>query len=681
MSRPRFVTASRSGRAGDDTARRSTFVVRLRLGLIAAAVVLLLTATAGDHLTGTALGQAIPPDVPVPVASLKGARAPVVPNLGRFVRNKRAGIELGKALFWDMQAGSDGVTACATCHFNAGADSRSVNQLNPSLGGFDTGRPNYRLRRNDFPFHKVERPNQPSPVVSDSNDVVSSQGVVSTRFQRIVSGIAKDGADVQRDPVFNVKGTSVRQVEPFNTPTVINAVFNFRNFWNGRAQNEFNGVNPFGSRAPNAGVIERVPGTGQLREARVDLINSSLASQALGPPLSSVEMSASGRRFPDLGRKMLSLRPLAKQRVHPRDSVLGRLAIGRGTGLRATYRGLIRRAFEPRWWRSNKIIRINRATGQRAFIARPDRPLGPNEFTLMEYNFSLFWGLGVQLYESTLIADDTPVDRFLSGRSSALTAIEREGLQVFEGQGGCINCHGGAELTNASVATVPDEPIETMIMGNGEVASYDNGFYNIGVRPTREHPGVGGVDPFGNPLSETRLRGTLGRTAVDGAFKTPQLRNVALSAPYFHNGGALTLNQVVSFYNRGGDFPETNIADLDADIQPLSLSRRQRQALVAFLKALTDDRVRFRSAPFDHPQICIPNGHPGSRRSVTDNGRGRATDRFVDVSAVGRRGGRPLPRFLDPVRSGPPKCATDTGPPRLRRAGATRVRRARRPAV
>src|SRR3974390_2035959 len=58
---------------------------------------------------------------------------PQPPNLGDFVRNKQAAIRLGKALFWDMQVGSDGVQACATCHFEAGADNRSRNQVNPDL--------------------------------------------------------------------------------------------------------------------------------------------------------------------------------------------------------------------------------------------------------------------------------------------------------------------------------------------------------------------------------------------------------------------------------------------------------------------------------------------------------------------------------------------------------------------
>ena len=75
-------------------------------------------------------------------------------------------------------------------------------------------------------------------------------------------------------------------------------------------------------------------------------------------------------------------------------------------------------------------------------------------------------------------------------------------------------------------------------MGDGGTATYDNGFYDIGVRPAFEDLGVGGADRFGNPLSFARAAGPGGsRVAVDGAFKVPSLRNVALTPPYFHDGG------------------------------------------------------------------------------------------------------------------------------------------------
>jgi hypothetical protein len=96
---------------------------------------------------------------------------------------------------------------------------------------------------------------------------------------------------------------------------------------------------------------------------------------------------------------------------------------------------------------------------------------------------------------------------------------------------------------------------------------------------------------------------------VDGAFKTPGLRNVELTAPYFHNGNAFSLEEVVAFYTRGGDFP--NNPELGAFMQPirsLKGSPAKQADLVEFLKALTDERVRNETAPFDHPELFIPDG-------------------------------------------------------------------------
>jgi len=93
---------------------------------------------------------------------------------------------------------------------------------------------------------------------------------------------------------------------------------------------------------------------------------------------------------------------------------------------------------------------------------------------------------------------------------------------------------------------------------------------------------------------------------VDGSFKTPGLRNVELTAPYFHNGGSSTLEQVVDFYNRGGNFPQFNQNNFDTDVVPLELTSTEKAALVAVMKAMTDRRVYCQSAPFDHPQLFVP---------------------------------------------------------------------------
>ncbi|MEP6542584.1 hypothetical protein NDI47_10400 [Microcoleus vaginatus GB1-A2] len=639
----------------------------------------------------TASAQVVPPRPPNPLASLKTVAVPEPPNLGEFVKDKPAAIALGKSLFWDLQVGSNGNLSCASCHFHAGVDNRAKNQLSPGLlrvtaSGeanpditFNAGKgPNSVLVPADFPFHKLANPNdRSSQVLADTNDVAGSQGVTLAKFIDIAPGSAVDKVEVQPDPVFNVQGTNVRQVTERNTPSTINAVYNFRNFWDGRAQNEFNGVNPFGSRDPGASVLKAPTKQSPLQQVKISLKNSSLASQAVGPPLSSVEESATGRVFPDIGqkfdrikvkklpretgKKLKQLRPLGQQLVHPEDSVLGSLSRWPQPGLKdKSYENMIEDAFKPEWWDSKQIIKVD-ATGTRSF-KQPQGALATDEFTLMDYNFSLFFGLALQLYESTLISNDSPFDRFMEGNSNALTVQQQQGKALFEQA--CAFCHGGAEFTNASVKNVENQRLRRMRVGNTGQAVYDNAFYNIAVRPTGEDLGVGAKDPFGNPLSESRLAqqgrfepllnaspnipvGANERITADGAFKTPGLRNIELTAPYFHNGGELTLRQVVDFYNRGGDFAENNIDNLDIGIRNLNLTEEQKTSLVLFMESLTDDRVRYERAPFDHPQLFVTNGHPGDQNAVTNDGTGQATTTLLDLPAVGANGTTvPQPNFL-----------------------------------
>lgn len=650
---------------------------------------------------------------PLPITSLKAVPVPEPPAnvLGKFIADKPAAIALGKALFWDMQVGSDNVQACASCHFTAGADNRPKNQLSPGLNAGDTtfsdleptiagfqGGANYTVTTADYPFHKLSDPNDTtSTVVRDTNDVTSSQGV----FRRDFTDVAPPGADsCQRlaDPEgFSVRGINTRRVEPRNAPTVINAVFNNRNFWDGRAQFYFNGVNPFGARDPNARVWATNP-NGKLQQVSILIPFSSLASQAVGPPGSKFEMSCDGRAFREIGQKLVnpSVVPLGLQNVSPQDSALAPLANTTGTtkGLNTTYKAMVQTAFQPQWW-SDQTVVINGET-----------------YTQTQANFSLFFGLSVQLYEATLVADNSPFDQFIEGDKTQLNAEEQVGLALFTDKGKCARCHGGAELTNASVRNVNTEHLERMIMGDDGVAVYDNGFYNIGVRPTGEDVGVGGKDPFGRPLSETALCQqdltqndancnadmrdiaarplenipaaqlapqcppgtpssvravvvdpttgasttifTCDRIAVMGAFKAPSLRNVELTGPYFHNGGQATLRQVVDFYNRKGDFPQVNQDNLDVDIVRLGLSDSEKHALVAFLLKLTDSRVKFEQKPFDHPSLCVPNGHPGDQNGVTASvptaAVNEATDELMCLAAVGASG-RPLNSPLTPFLS------------------------------
>jgi hypothetical protein len=78
----------------------------------------------------------------------------------------------------------------------------------------------------------------------------------------------------------------------------------------------------------------------------------------------------------------------------------------------------------------------------------------------------------------------------------------------------------------------------------------------------------------------------------------------------------------------------------------LNLSEENKEALVAFLRGLTDERVRLDKAPFDHPQLFVTDGHPGNTSSVTNDGTGKATDTLLEIPAVGRNGGTGTPNFL-----------------------------------
>ncbi|GCL64291.1 cytochrome-c peroxidase [Pseudaquabacterium pictum] len=599
--------------------------------------------------TAASLAQA--QNAPSPPSSLALASRPEPSNLGDFVANKAAAIALGKALFWDGRLGSDGRTGCASCHFHAGADTRSKNQLSPgpNKSSFAFAGPNYQFKPSDFPLHQFANPDdRHSAVVRSLGAVVSSQGVFREQHANIVRGQADDARQVVYDPVFHVGTSNTRRVEPRNTPSVINAVFNLRNFWDGRAQTVFNGVNPWGKRDTGAKVFRSSLSWNPLNlpnpsfGTSITLQDSSLASQASGPPLSDFEMSAAGRTFPELGRKMYSLRPLAGQAVAADDSVLASLRHASGDGLApASYADMVRTAFKPVWWNANVGVTV---------AGKP--------YQQIEANFSLFFSLALQLYQATLVSDQTPFDKYLEGNTAALTVEQQQGFAVFMGKGKCINCHGGAALTNASIhRKFVTGRMSNMPMGNGASAVYDEGFYNIGVTRTSDDIGLGGRDPYNNPLSFSGLakeRSLLfatyeldlanvavspwTRIAVNGAFKTPGLRNVALTAPYFHNGGAATLEQVVEFYNRGGNFAMENIADLDADIQPLGLTATEKASLVAFMKALTDERVRRHAAPFDHPQLTLTNGHPGDTTSTTGDTAGRALDSLLVLPAVGRSG-------------------------------------------
>ena len=728
---------------------------------------------------------------PGPV-SLQNVPLPPVPGLldgsDPIVVNKNMALVLGKALFWDMNVGSDG-QACASCHFSAGADARIKNQINPGQNGstataqtFDTlpsgsGGPNHTVTLNDFPLHQFSDPTDNSSAVTyTTDDVVGSAGTFGGQFSGASQFVgANDQCVRSADPLFNVNHVGTRRVEPRNTPTVINAVFNYRNFWDGRANNTFNGSSPWGPRDSNAGVWVSVDGKTVAKQP-LNLINSSLASQALAPPqVSTQEMGCQSRNWPDIGRKLLMRHALQNQQVHYQDSVLGAYSLSSSTvprnGLKLLYRSLVTQAFNPKYW-------SYQGTGQ---FGKP--VAGGEAYTQLEANFAMFFGLAIQLYESTLVSDQSPFDLspvtqvggiwtpdYANVTDTATRSKYVNGFNQFI-SGHCNVCHAGPNFSFAAVATnaallkstgssfgpaATPIPFGPNAFGTGEHTAaefgitawgnplnrdfnyiqnpvlQDMGFINTGVADPASDPGVAGVDPFGNPLSFTQqyLNYLQGNTAavfdsavndirvcdfaqplaysdqavfgyfsaadgllVDGsrennaarsqncaaadtayiptvaaavaqaggvdmaatlsaAFKVPTLRNIELTGPYMHNGGMATLSQVLEFYSRQGNFPSNNLTFNFLTIQA-SVNATDSPNIIDFLNSLTDERVRYQKAPFDHPQLLIPHGHVGNEQQVTAGNPLAATlgkEQQLLLPAVGASGSStPITGFLSAV--------------------------------
>lgn len=159
-------------------------------------------------------------------------------------------------------------------------------------------------------------------------------------------------------------------------------------------------------------------------------------------------------------------------------------------------------------------------------------------------------GKAIASYERTVISDDAPFDRWIKGDTNAINAAAKRGFALFEGKANCVACHQGFNFV-------------------------DDGFHNVGVKPLPGH-----AEDLGR-YTQRKVN------ILKGAFKTPTLRNVALTAPYMHNGAYKTLEEVVDHYDRGGDVKD----NLDPNIEPLHLSKQEKTDLVAFMKALTGTQL------------------------------------------------------------------------------------------
>ncbi len=153
-------------------------------------------------------------------------------------------------------------------------------------------------------------------------------------------------------------------------------------------------------------------------------------------------------------------------------------------------------------------------------------------------------------YERTIISNDSPFDRWIKGDKDAMTEQQVRGFKIFVDpeKGNCEICHSAPNFT-------------------------DNGFHNIGLASVDGGKG----DPGRFAHKPIKI--------LKGAFKTPTLRDITLTAPYFHDGSAKTLMDVVEHYVKGGEVKE----NLSPNIKKLNLTQQEKEDLVAFMRALTTE--------------------------------------------------------------------------------------------
>ena len=280
---------------------------------------------------------------------------------------------------------------------------------------------------------------------------------------------------------------------------VVNAAFAPELFWDGRARGRFNDPQT-GAVAINAG--------------------GALENQAIQPITNTIEMAHAGLDWAMVTERLDRARPLDLATSMPAD-------IAAVLTPETSYADLFAAAF------------------------------GDGAITARRIAFA------IATYERTLIADQTPFDRFSAGETAALTALQAQGLQAMQ-QSSCRVCHQGDLFT-------------------------DQSFRNVGLRPIAEDNGRQGVT---NNLQDR------------GKFKVPSLRNVGLKRTFMHNGQFTTLTDVIRFYARAPgaapQFPDNR----DPVMQQINVPPQAANAIQAFLQdGLTDQRVLTAQFPFDKPVL------------------------------------------------------------------------------
>jgi cytochrome c peroxidase len=185
----------------------------------------------------------------------------------------------------------------------------------------------------------------------------------------------------------------------------------------------------------------------------------------------------------------------------------------------------------------------------------------------------------IAAFERTVVSRNVPFDKYMKGAKSALTTKAVQGKALFEGKAGCIQCHSGPLLTDEQFhnVAVPKNP-----------AFEKDPLRQITMRERMRKNNV----PEEVVLSLDRDPGRYIDTKKEedkGRFRTPPLRELVYTAPYMHNGVFFTLEEVVDFYDKGGD--DDPFGTKSDKIKPLQLTAEEKAALVAFLESLSGDEI------------------------------------------------------------------------------------------
>ena len=200
------------------------------------------------------------------------------------------------------------------------------------------------------------------------------------------------------------------------------------------------------------------------------------------------------------------------------------------------------------------------------------------------------YGKGMEAFLRKLVSRNAPFDRFVAGDPNAIGSDAKKGLKLFIGKAGCINCHNTPLFSDDDFHVIGLH-IDTTLSPHADPNEIGRAFNQALICDPAVADGDFNVNGhFSDDPTTTRDGNFCRQTIPQGLWRTKGLRHVAETAPYFRSGQAATLDDVIEFYDRGGD-PAGSFIGGPKEIGPLHLSAQEKNWLKEFLKTLTGEPV------------------------------------------------------------------------------------------